>query len=450
MRDRFECFGRVAAGVFLVLGVSIGFADGELDALLKTMLQRNDAVRAAYERYVSLSRKVGFRSALPDPVFSLGWYLQEVETRVGPQRARVGIVQRFPWFGTLSLRKRIALLEARAAYEEYRRVVDERAGRLKKAYYRWCYLGESERVVKEIVAVLESSLEIARKGYGGGKGSQEAVIKLGVELERLKDRLESIRVRRRIVEDRIRYLAGVKGKGSLRLRGSMPSLPSVSGVKHWLALAADHSPFVKKARVLAEAAALRKQLVAKEDKPRFSVGLTYIDTSSTGRPSVADDGKDPLILTVGVSIPLWREKYRSARGSAAAAEEGMQRRLEDVRLRVKTDILDAFNEYEDALRRVRLYLRTLVPRARAVLELYNKRLAGGEGGVIDVLDAERTLLEFEISLAAARRDALSALAAMETVSGKVSFSLGKEVIPGREKNERFSVEARSMNKEVER
>merc|ERR1711974_383443 len=46
-------------------------------------------------------QKVAQVNNLPDPTFSFGYFISPVETRVGPQRAKVGLTQMFPWFGTL-------------------------------------------------------------------------------------------------------------------------------------------------------------------------------------------------------------------------------------------------------------------------------------------------------------------------------------------------------------
>ena len=41
----------------------------------------------------------------PDPQLSFAWYAEEVETRVGPQKQRLSVRQRLPWFGKLRLRE---------------------------------------------------------------------------------------------------------------------------------------------------------------------------------------------------------------------------------------------------------------------------------------------------------------------------------------------------------
>lgn len=47
------------------------------------------------------TRRVPQVRALPDPRLSFGFFINEVETRVGPQRAKIGLQQTFPWIGKL-------------------------------------------------------------------------------------------------------------------------------------------------------------------------------------------------------------------------------------------------------------------------------------------------------------------------------------------------------------
>ncbi|MDY0040341.1 MAG: TolC family protein, partial [Desulforhabdus sp.] len=61
----------------------------------------NAGLKAAFLRWQAALEKIPQVTALPDPRFSYGYYIQSVETRVGPQNNRFGLLQTFPWFGKL-------------------------------------------------------------------------------------------------------------------------------------------------------------------------------------------------------------------------------------------------------------------------------------------------------------------------------------------------------------
>ncbi len=104
---------------------------------------------------------------LPDPEFNYGYFIQEVETRVGPQEQRVGLSQMFPWFGKSRLRGEAALEGANAMQQQYEaaklRLFDE----VKQAYYELYYVGHAVGIVAydetKLVNVNDGS-EIHREG----------------------------------------------------------------------------------------------------------------------------------------------------------------------------------------------------------------------------------------------------------------------------------------------
>jgi hypothetical protein len=68
----------------------------------------NSQLRSAFNKWQAAMEKLLQVRAIPDPKFNYKYYIEEVETRVGPQRQSFGISQTFPWFGKLKLRESAA------------------------------------------------------------------------------------------------------------------------------------------------------------------------------------------------------------------------------------------------------------------------------------------------------------------------------------------------------
>ena len=56
----------------------------------------NAGLKAAFEQWKAAVEQVPQAESLPDPKFTYGYFINEVETRVGPQRQKFGIMQVFP------------------------------------------------------------------------------------------------------------------------------------------------------------------------------------------------------------------------------------------------------------------------------------------------------------------------------------------------------------------
>ncbi len=64
----------------------------------------NPGLEAAFERWQAELEKVPQVRALPDPILTYAHFIEEVETRVGPQESKLSLLQKFPWFGKRRLR----------------------------------------------------------------------------------------------------------------------------------------------------------------------------------------------------------------------------------------------------------------------------------------------------------------------------------------------------------
>ena len=75
--------------------------DISLEKLLTYAAYHNPELEAAFDRWKAALEKIPQVRALPDPRLTYAYYIENVETRVGPQRHRLDLSQTFPWFGKL-------------------------------------------------------------------------------------------------------------------------------------------------------------------------------------------------------------------------------------------------------------------------------------------------------------------------------------------------------------
>ncbi len=111
-----------------------------------------EAARANWRSKAALVEPAGY---LPDPTLSLGLYLQEVETRVGPQQARFGISQSLPWKGKLRLKSDMAAAGAQAARRNYENLRVHLFSDFKKWVFELIYLNQAIHVTFGHVELLK-------------------------------------------------------------------------------------------------------------------------------------------------------------------------------------------------------------------------------------------------------------------------------------------------------
>ena len=77
----------------------------------------------------------------------------------------------------------------------------------------------------------------------------------------------------------------------------------------------------------------------------------------------------------------------------------------------------AFFRFRDAERKIDLYRKTLLPKAGQSLEVTRQAFESGQVNFLDLVDAQRVLLEFRLSLERSLADRAQSLAELERLSG---------------------------------
>ncbi len=375
-------------------------------------------LEAAYQRWQAARERVPQAEALPDPRLSYRYYIEEVETRVGPQQQAVGLSQSFPWFGKLRLRGEVASEEAEAARQRFEAARLKLAHEVTAAYADYHYLGRALGVVERTRELMRQLEQVARTRYRSAAVSHAEVIRAQVELGKLEDRLRELEALRPAAVARLNAAIG---------RPAGEPLPWPEGVPQ-AAPAADEAQLLSLLREANPELAAMAHLIAREERavklagrdfyPDFTFGLDYIDTGPARMGSPSDSGKDPVIAMVSINLPIWRGKYRAAEREARARRRAAALALQDRQNALGAAARMALFEYRDAERKIDLYRDTLVPKARQSLRATETAFRGGAASFFDLVDAERALLEFELAYERALADRVRRLAELEMLVGR--------------------------------
>jgi outer membrane protein TolC len=169
------------------------------------------------------------------------------------------------------------------------------------------------------------------------------------------------------------------------------------------------------------------RLAGKSSLPNFTVGVDYIATGPAPDPTIADSGKDPWIIGVSVNLPIWFGKNKARKQEAEARHRQAEYRLIDAENQLEAYADRVLFEHNDALRKVRLYRDGLVPKAEQSLNASYRAYQTGELDFLNVLDAQRQLLEFQRQYERAVADLGIRQAELETITGRQATELAKQV-----------------------
>ncbi len=384
---------------------------------LEIALERNASVRAAREEWKAALERAPQARALPDPMLTYGYFLQSVETRVGPQKQRLGVSQSFPWFGTLGLKADVALQAAEAARQRYRAALQMTAVGVARAYGDLYYVGASVRSVGDNLAVLRQWEDALQSRYTAGRANFSDVIRVQVELGKLQDRLTTVERRQAPVTARLDALLDYPSAARLPLPDALPPVPVPAGRDSLGRSLERENPELASLKASVAKESKSVDLARKAGLPSFTLGLDWIQTDPRDMPDLADNGKDPVMAVVGVKLPIWRGSVSAGEREARARRASAEARLTGRADALQSDLDDALFRYDDADRKIALYRDSLIPKVNQSLDASYSAFEAGKGTFLDVLDAERTLLEFKLSLERARADLLEAGVSIQALTG---------------------------------
>jgi outer membrane protein TolC len=385
---------------------------------LKYAALNNPGLEAAFNRWKAGLERVTQVTSLPDPRFNYAYYIDEVETRVGPQQHKFGISQTFPWFGKLKLKSNAALEAANAEKEQYEKTKLHLFYRVKSAYYEYYYLGRAVAITEEHIKLLINLETVARTRFKTGQASHTAVIQAQVELGKLDDRLRTLESLRVPIVAKLNAALNRPSDDSLPWPQTIPYDNPAFTDREVFECLAEGNPDLKRLDFLAEKEQFAIKLARKNYYPDITIGLDYVDTDEALMPHTPDSGKDPVIAKASVNVPIWYRKYRAAEKEARLRHAAVQEQRVDTENQLEADLKLALYHFRDAERKIDLYRDTLIPKADQSLKVAQQAFQGGKVSFISMIDAERLLLEFQLAYERAMADRARRVAEIETLVNK--------------------------------
>ena len=402
--------------------------DSTLDEYLAYAALNNPGLKAAFLRWKAALERIPEVKSLPDPRFTYAYFIREVETRVGPQRQKFGLSQTFPWLGRLRLRGHAASEAAQAEKQRYEAAKLKLFYQVQEAYYEYYYLAQAIAATRENFNLVRYAESVARTRYAAGATDHADIIRSQVELGKLEDRLRTLNDLREPIVARLNAALNRPPSAPIAWPRRTKEETVAFTQDEVLAWLKENNPELRAADFLAAKERWNIDLAKKKHYPDMTFSLETIDTGEAAMAGIEDSGKDPVIAMLSINIPLWLKKYRAEERQAQARYRALLLERTEQENRLAADVKLALYKYRDAERKIDLYKNTLTPKAEQSLRVNIQSYKTGKGTFLDVVDAARTILDFQLACERAFADRSQRLAELEMLVGMKFPSNMKEEI----------------------
>ncbi len=391
---------------------SLPVFDGEPAGYVSHALAHSPRLEAVYHRWRAEVGQVAVARKLPEPMVTYGYFVRSVETKMGPQRHRVGVSQTFPWPSRLTAGEDAASARARALKQRFESEALAVREQVVVAYWRLWLDRHTTAIRREQVALLRSVAATSRARLVAGATSFADLQRIDLSISRLVDQIDSAVADERVHAAALLAALGLLRSTSLPTRGDLPRLRHPTPSREQLAEMLGETPRLRRFDRLADAADADARVQASQGYPSFRLGLDWIETGR-GSATGPDAGKDPVVVQVGLSIPLWQGAYDRKEDAARAMATSRRAEKAALHLDAHAELEQVLSAIYDTARRATLREHTMLPQASAALEALIGAYVIGASGLGDILLAQRDLLDVRVELARAHAGHAVAWARLE-------------------------------------
>jgi outer membrane protein TolC len=371
-----------------------GFAKAQqLQSYIQEAEANNPEIQAFELRYNIAEEKVNEANWIPNTEVSAGYFVSEPETRVGAQRARIGVKQMLPWFGTITARENYATAMADAEYVDITIAKRKLALSVAQSYYRLYAIKAKQEVLDENIQLLETYERLALTSVEVGKASAVDVLRLQIRQNELQQQKE-------VLEEE--FTAEQTAFNNLLNRESMMTVDVVPEMEipqedpFYNNEALSLNPELLKYNKLYESVAQSELLNQRESLPMIGFGVDYLPVTERSDVNFSDNGKDVLMPMVSVSIPIFNNRYKSI----SKQNELRQQEIETQREQRLNVLESAFAKAQSQRNQARIAYNTQernLKQAQDAEEILVKNYETGTIDFNDVLDIQELQLKFQMN-----------------------------------------------------
>ena len=379
--------------ILVFLFVSAFAKAQQLQSYIQEAEANNPEIQAFELRYNIAEEKVNEANWIPNTEVSAGYFVSEPETRVGAQRARIGVKQMLPWFGTITARENYATAMADAEYVEITIAKRKLALSVAQSYYRLYSIRAKQAVLDENIQLLETYERLALTSVEVGKASAVDVLRLQIRQNELQQQKE-------VLEEE--FTAEQTAFNNLLNRDSMMTVDVVPEMEipkedpFYDNEALTLNPELLKYDKLYESVAQSELLNQRESLPMIGFGVDYLPVTERSDVNFSDNGKDVLMPMVSVSIPIFNNRYKSI----SRQNELRQQEIETQREQRLNVLESAFAKAQSQRNQARIAYNTQarnLKQAQDAEEILVKNYETGTIDFNDVLDIQELQLKFQMN-----------------------------------------------------
>ena len=389
-----------------------GFSQREL---ISIVLRDNQTLKAAVAKWEMMKARVPQARAWEDLRAAVDWRTERsvpmVPNNMMDQMAM--LEQEVPVSGKNLSRSRAATAEARAAFEDLRRMELDLIMRARSAYARLANGYAELEVNRRNIELLNQFVQISRSRYEAGVATQADVLLAQTDAAKLLEAQADIERQISQEQSALNVLMNRPAQAPVGRPSELVFTPEALSLETLQANAVALRPELRRAQNRIDAERFRLELANRQWFPDPALNLKAQRYNSAAQ-AVSE-------VDVGISIPIpwlnWK-KYNAGALEERKSVEDAEREFGAARIETLGLVRDQLKKIQTSADQYKLYRDNILPLARQTVDATRAAYEASTGGFLELITARRTLQDAESA-------ALNRLVEYEVASAELDAIIGR-------------------------
>lgn len=358
---------------------------------LKEAENNNPLLKAKYIEYEQQLLNAPQISALPDPTISFGYFVTRPYTRVGPQNFKLSLVQKLPWFGTLTDYEQESLELAEAKRKDFEQKKDEVFFAVRANLYELYRIEEEKEYLKQSSELLNYIYPIVKTKVETSSARLSDLLTLELMISELETKINILEIEANPYREELKQLLNRNEDSKIAIPSVLEEIISISEMRVNIM----NNPSVERLEILQKASKYRVSSASSESNPSITLGLDYINVSEMSDMSLQNNGLDIIMPMVGISIPFFSGKYSAKEEQATAMINQYEYERENLLNKLKSKFESILFNIKSDEERVILYDNQIKTLNNIRDLLYEEYSAIANEDILEVIRTEEKIIQYK-------------------------------------------------------
>ncbi len=387
------------------------------DTLISTAFERNPGLASAKKKWEASLEKYSQATRLDNILRQYQSFIKDVNTKTSSMRHKGTVFQKFPFPGTLTLKGDIVTKEVEIARQNYLITLRNLITNIQNTYYELIYSNQAIRITEENLALLKQLEGVAYISYKAGQAGYSDVIKVQTRIAKLDDDLITLKEYKETVVAELNKFLNLPSQFPLGNSKDIALTDTSLTFEELIDLGIQSQQELKIIRLKIDKTNLAITLAEKKFYPDFTLGFSYFEDEKGNFVGVGKE-RESFSLKPVTNTPFWFGKNDAYIREARQVYQSLNEDLKSQKNKLEFDIKETFFLLSTAKRDVLLYKESLLMLAKSNLEVAQTDYQSGKSDFLDVLDAQKIWLDYNLLYQKHVRDQNQALANLEKTIGK--------------------------------